>query len=495
MAARRVPAAGLLLVTLLFAVAAGAVPTDGDMRFTVARELDADPLVPDSLRVGVERGIVTLSGQVGTPFARVRALRKTKAVRGVRAVVDLVEVLPEIRPDPAIRQDVEARLAAQPATEADEVQVRVDAGVVTLAGRVDSVAEKELVRRYAAAVPGVTGVVDRLLVDAPEERPDAEIAAELRALLHWDLDVRAEHLEVAVEGGVVHLSGSVGSEQERRRAMLRSWVPGVRDVAAEALRVVRLPGGHMTRPQRFPRRSDTALRLAVVEAIAADPRVPEGAVPEVTAEDAVVRLSGALPTLAARRAAEQDAGNTVGVWRVDTRLRVEPPGEVDPADLRGRVQAAFSEDALLADDLIRTRFDQGRLRLTGVVDSVVERIRAERLAARIEGVREIDNRLEPAVPVEALTYAGYDENWHQALSGWPRGVIHGTRTDAEIARGIAAQIEASPLVDLADIEVRVDDGVAVLEGRVPDSAARRAALENAWEGGAYEVIDRLEVPR
>jgi osmotically-inducible protein OsmY len=51
----------------------------------------------------------------------------------------------------------------------------------------------------------------------------------------------------------------------------------------------------------------------------------------------------------------------------------------------------------------------------------------------------------------------------------------------------------SPFVDSDRIDVRVEEGVATLRGTVEDLEERDAALENARDGGAVEVRDRLEV--
>ena len=51
----------------------------------------------------------------------------------------------------------------------------------------------------------------------------------------------------------------------------------------------------------------------------------------------------------------------------------------------------------------------------------------------------------------------------------------------------------SPFVDGGDITVEVDEGVATLTGEVDDWAELTAASENAWEGGAFNVINKLDV--
>jgi osmotically-inducible protein OsmY len=51
----------------------------------------------------------------------------------------------------------------------------------------------------------------------------------------------------------------------------------------------------------------------------------------------------------------------------------------------------------------------------------------------------------------------------------------------------------SPFVDANQVRVKVDAGIATLEGKVDDYAEMHAAVENAFEGGATRVDNRLRV--
>ncbi len=51
----------------------------------------------------------------------------------------------------------------------------------------------------------------------------------------------------------------------------------------------------------------------------------------------------------------------------------------------------------------------------------------------------------------------------------------------------------SPFVDGDKVTVSVDDGVATLSGTVEDWSEHGAAIENARDGGATRVVDRLRV--
>jgi osmotically-inducible protein OsmY len=66
------------------------------------------------------------------------------------------------------------------------------------------------------------------------------------------------------------------------------------------------------------------------------------------------------------------------------------------------------------------------------------------------------------------------------------------KSDWEIAQD-KDELWRSPYVDSDQITVSVKDGVATLRGLVDSRAEQRAAIENAYEGGALSVRDGLAV--
>lgn len=89
--------------------------------------------------VDTNDGVVTLSGSVNNILAKERAAAIARTVRGVRSVVNRIEVTPtELRSDDDIQRDVEAALLNDPATDSYEVTTSVEDGTVTLQGTVES---------------------------------------------------------------------------------------------------------------------------------------------------------------------------------------------------------------------------------------------------------------------------------------------------------------------------------------------------------------------
>lgn len=87
---------------------------------------------------------------------------------GIVTRADILRTM--VRPDAAIETDLRWRIAHELWIDPEALQISCRNGVVTLAGTVDTHADAELVRRWAAKTEGVVGVDDRDLRYAIDER-------------------------------------------------------------------------------------------------------------------------------------------------------------------------------------------------------------------------------------------------------------------------------------------------------------------------------------
>jgi len=182
-------------VVLLAMVLAGCGHPDAGIQTAVRANLAADTSVPaDEITVEAEHGVVRLTGTVETQVARRRALEIARETRGVRDVVDELQIVPGAEAttgdgglnqaergirttDPQWREGEDAvaraadaavgtsvRTALQADTSLAELNILVSAsnGVVTLTGRVPSQTEKHRAIELARETEGVRSVVDRL---------------------------------------------------------------------------------------------------------------------------------------------------------------------------------------------------------------------------------------------------------------------------------------------------------------------------------------------
>ncbi|KPK39640.1 MAG: hypothetical protein AMJ69_05075 [Gammaproteobacteria bacterium SG8_47] len=115
--------------------------------------------------------------------------------------------------------------------EHGHIDVTIDDGLVSLAGRVGSLTHRRLAEVLMWWTAGCQVVENRLEVVPPEEDNDGELTDAVLMALEKDPLVHASQLSVHARDGVVTLDGYVASAEEQRLAVLDAWtVPDVKDV-------------------------------------------------------------------------------------------------------------------------------------------------------------------------------------------------------------------------------------------------------------------------
>jgi osmotically-inducible protein OsmY len=346
----------------------------------------------DSVRVDVHQGVVVLQGRVPTLLGKERAEQIAQAVRGVRAVVNRIDVVPRLpRTDRALQADAEQALAFDAVTNTLPIRVQVEEGVARLTGRVGSKTEAELARQVVSAVSGLRAVDDALEVAPSDSRTDFEIKNEVNALLRGDVRLNASMLQVGVKDGTVRLSGTVGSLGDLNRATSKSWVRGVKQVNIDDLEIADWARSSNLRPAARAFVPDQDVQRTVQLALFYDPRVPERRV-RVDVREGVVVLSGEVDTLASKRAAFEDAQGCMGAKAVEDRLTLRP-FPIGDDDVRAAIHAALERHPFLGSEEIAVTVDEGTVELRGSVQSPYERAAAQELVEQVRGVREINNQL------------------------------------------------------------------------------------------------------
>ena len=125
-----------------------------------------------------------------------------------------------VRSDTDIQKDLIAELHWEPSLRDDDIAVGVRDGVVTLAGFVDSYADKWRAERVASRVKGIRAVANDLEVKLPSssQRPDPDIARAVLDALRLNISVPADRIKVKVEKGWVSLEGEVDWYYQREAA-------------------------------------------------------------------------------------------------------------------------------------------------------------------------------------------------------------------------------------------------------------------------------------
>jgi osmotically-inducible protein OsmY len=117
----------------------------------------------DAIQVEVERGCVTLAGEVDWGYQRHAAEMLVSRMRGVMGVSNQITVrADEVAAN--VGTQISAALARRAQREFAGIAIQVHDGVVTLTGTVSSLAEKRAACGAAWSAKGVQRVVDKLSV-------------------------------------------------------------------------------------------------------------------------------------------------------------------------------------------------------------------------------------------------------------------------------------------------------------------------------------------
>ena len=485
----------IMLLALSTAVKSADYVADSAITDRLETEFWFDPAVPfNSVDVSTTRGIVTLTGRVNNLLAKERATRIGESLRGVRAVINRIEIEPIVDwSSKQLADMVKRALVYDAATESYEIVVAAtDSGEVTLSGTVDSWTERDLAETVAKSVSGVVGVRNDIEVSPKPERMDSEIKWDVDRRLYWDVLVNADLITVRSDDGRVILSGTVGSAAEKTRARWDALaVTGVRAVDDSGLEVEKWAHNVALRENAPTVRTDMEIRTAVKDALLYDPRVSIFGI-EVRVDDGMVTLRGIVDNIKARSAAVSDARNTVGVRRVKNLIKVRPVSTPTDEDIAKNVLAALTRNPYIESEKITVLVKNQVVKLEGSVSSYFEKGQAENIAFRASGVADVRNHLEVS-HIQTLTENPYVDDWSIYDYIWYTGPIVTSKSDATIKKDIEDEFLWSPFVDGDDVKVSVEAGVATLTGSVASLKESIAARENAFEGGAVSVINKLQL--
>ena len=117
----------------------------------------------EKIRAVVDDGWITLEGEVEWQYQRERAEEAVWGVRGVKGVVNRIEVRPRV-PPVDIKRKIEEALRRAAELDASRITVETKDSEVILRGTVRSWAERKEAERAAWNAPGVSKVDNRIRV-------------------------------------------------------------------------------------------------------------------------------------------------------------------------------------------------------------------------------------------------------------------------------------------------------------------------------------------
>lgn len=181
-------------------------------------------LKDDKIKVDSKDGVVTLSGTVSRDYHKFLAQETVSGLAGVKSVNNQLVVVgdqPAEHSDGWITMKVKTILAFHKHVSAADTDVNTQGGVVTLSGKADSQAQKQLTTEYAKDVEGVTEVRNNLVVAKSGHRTlgekvdDSSITAQVKSSLLFHKSTHALATKVTTRDGVVSLHGEAKNAAER----------------------------------------------------------------------------------------------------------------------------------------------------------------------------------------------------------------------------------------------------------------------------------------
>lgn len=205
---------------------------DKQVQQDVMHELEWDPEVTSSdVGVAVIDGIVTLSGQVDSYWAKKAAENAAKRVKGVRGIVEdiVVKYAGMERTDVDIADTVVRSLKWSSSIPDDALTVKVESGSVTIEGQVPWEFQRSAAERIVEKIKGVKSINNFITI---KPRVQASIVkSTIKQALERSADVEAGKIEVETVGNTVTLRGTVRTWNERAEVQRAAWsTPGVTGV-------------------------------------------------------------------------------------------------------------------------------------------------------------------------------------------------------------------------------------------------------------------------
>ncbi len=214
-------------------------------------------------------------------------------------------------------------------------------------------------------------------------KTDAELKQDVMEELKWEADVKAETLGVAVQDGIVTLTGNVDTYAQKvaaERAAERVY--GVKGIAEEIK--VKLPNSFM--------RDDEDIARAAANALEWNASVPDERV-KVKVQDGWVTLSGDVDFRYQKDAAYDAVSGLMGVAGVTNLINLKPSPRPAPTDIRRKIESAFQRHALLDARRVAVQISNGKVTLEGTVHSYAEKKEAELAACSAPGICEVENNI------------------------------------------------------------------------------------------------------
>lgn len=211
--------------------------------------------------------------------------------------------------DRVIQKMVRDELEWEPSIDAADVDVTVEAGIVTLNGHVANYLQKVAAEGAVKRVKGVRGYVDRLEIRVlAHADSDEALANRVANLIDWHVSVPKNAVKVKVEKGMVTLTGKVDWNFQRA-------------AAEQGVRAIYGVRGLINQIEVKPHVEVSDVKKRIEDALSRQAEIDADRI-KVTVEGGKVRLDGKVRGWFERDVAERAAWAAPGVSAVDDRVAI-----------------------------------------------------------------------------------------------------------------------------------------------------------------------------
>lgn len=216
---------------------------------------------------------------------------------------------------------------------------------------------------------------------------------------------------------------------------------------------------------------------------------------KTSAKDGTVTLEGAVQTQVQKDLAESIAKAVSGVKQVVNRIEVasgalpetradEWSMQVNDATVTASVLTRLSGVKDVDPSGVHVTTQGGVVTLSGEVTSEEQKKRVEEIARHTRGVRKVIDKVQVRAPAKSV----------DPKQGTGRQELSEALDDEWMEKRIEIDLALNRDVNLKDIDVEVNSGVATLSGTVQDEAERRLAEQSANAiNGVRQVRNNLRV--
>ena len=208
---------------------------------------------------------------------------------------------------------------------------------------------------------------------------DHKLKTDVIAELAWEPSVSADHIGVTARNGVVTLTGHVDTYWQKHAAEKAAGrVQGVKAIAEEI--EIRLP--------LHAKRSDDEIAAAALSRFSWDSSIPKDSV-KVKVEKGYVTLTGQVDWHYQLESAATMIRSLGGVTGVSNQLTIKL--RPDTTTISDDIIHALNRSWFFDENNIHVSADGGKIRLTGTVDTWVDRQTAASTAWAAPGTTSVEN--------------------------------------------------------------------------------------------------------